>query len=164
MVSFRPLSRYEWVPTSVSSAIRRSSANRVSVPSRGMGGFLQNKDTWLQTRVHIVSVPSRGMGGFLRYANKNGRMRGYGFRPLSRYGWVPTLYKNYLEDMGWKSFRPLSRYRWFPTCWQERVTRLYYLGFLPLSRYGWFPTKGLLRTIKVRPVSVPSRGMGDFLQ
>ena len=113
--SFRPLSRYEWVPTSVSSAIRRSSANRVSVPSRGMGGFLQNKDTWLQTRVHIVSVPSRGMGGFLRYANKNGRMRGYGFRPLSRYGWVPTLYRKRGNNYEVICFRPLSRYGWVPT-------------------------------------------------
>ena len=35
----------------------------VSVPSRGMGGFLQKK-AYFEIYI-IVSVPSRGMGGFL---------------------------------------------------------------------------------------------------
>ena len=37
--------------------------------------------------------------------------------------------------------------------------------FRPLSRYGWFPTQNHLNIIKIiRRVSVPSRGMGGFLQ
>ena len=37
---------------------------QVSVPYRGMGGFLQVRGCWMRY-VHWVSGPYRGMGGFL---------------------------------------------------------------------------------------------------
>ena len=47
--SFRPLSRYGWFPTK-SRWIIADFADQVSVPSRGMGGFLRHQDTSLNLR------------------------------------------------------------------------------------------------------------------
>ena len=60
-----------------------------------MGGFLPEAAAMKQFLMD-VSVPSRGMGGFLQKydlmeLHKSGR-----FRPLSRYGWFPTtMDRNY---------------------------------------------------------------------
>ena len=87
---------------------------KVSVPSRGMGGFLL-KDFYGQSKsdrfpspleVWVVSY-SRG---YHRMSSED-----YCFRPLSRYGWFPTLFTTDLDCSVFSSFRPLSRYGWFPT-------------------------------------------------
>ena len=60
---FRPLARYAWFPTDARTNINKS-VTRVSVPSRGMGGFLHDLlNFWMK---HTVSVPSRGLGSFLQ--------------------------------------------------------------------------------------------------
>ena len=57
-----------------------------------MGGFLHCIKTIWKIWDGKVSVPSRGMGGFLRKAYKVYIEGHKGFRPLSRYGWFPTPY------------------------------------------------------------------------
>ena len=52
--------------------------------------------TWNWVKKHpwavVVSVPSRGMGGFLRGKESLLVLINLCFRPLSRYGWFPTPY------------------------------------------------------------------------
>ena len=59
----------------------------------------------------IVSVPSRGLGGFLLSAKSYlTNSNGIRFRPLARLGWVPTLMMATTLCV-WQGFRPLSRLR-----------------------------------------------------
>ena len=116
----------------------------------------------------VVSVPSRGMGGFLHEDwEYNVDYRG-GFRPLSRYGWFPTHRKDIIwsqsdavsvPSRGMGGFLPadhllgLFRYSRFPSpleVWVVSYSEKNYAinvdaeGFRPLSRYGWFPTPYLV--------------------
>ena len=73
--------------------IARDNGSLVSVPSRGMGGFLHIIiDTHNTNDAILVSVPSRGMGGFLPTKPVPCLKNICCFRPLSRYGWFPTLF------------------------------------------------------------------------
>ena len=61
-----------------------------------MGGFLHEPDQETIDDI-VVSVPSRGMGGFLLWFMLVA-VGLFGFRPLSRYGWFPTkLVKQYKQ-------------------------------------------------------------------
>ena len=71
--------------------LSRRMIQTVSVPSRGMGGFLPSQK-FLGYAKRYVSVPSRGMGGFLQNEQHSNNDQKSSFRPLSRYGWFPTPY------------------------------------------------------------------------
>ena len=55
-----------WVGSYVLATVATIATLGVSVPSRGMGGFLLKSLDLKQRPLLKVSVPSRGMGGFLR--------------------------------------------------------------------------------------------------
>ena len=55
-----------WVVSYVLATVATIATLGVSVPSRGMGGFLLKSLDLKQRPLLKVSVPSRGMGGFLR--------------------------------------------------------------------------------------------------
>ena len=63
----------------------------------------------------IVSVPSRGMGGFL-LSGSNGAEKQTGKFPSPLEVWVVSYTRKYQRSCcSRNSFRPLSRYGWFPT-------------------------------------------------
>ena len=79
-----------WV---VSYTIEQSPNERkveeVSVPSRGMGGFLQQVKVFITDKITVFPSPLEVW--VVSYFIETGleRFKG-GFRPLSRYGWFPT--------------------------------------------------------------------------
>ena len=86
------------------------------------------------------------------------------FRPLSRYGWFPTIILKIKRLLAGKSFRPLSRYGWFPTKDGEGNRPTDFMFQSPLEVWVVsYLTQFMNTAIIAGNVSVPSRGMGGFL-
>ena len=109
------------------------------------------------------------------------------FRPLSRYGWGPTLLNLNCQTLV-KSFRPLSRYGWGPTheneetkngkrkfpspleAWEVPTLGDVAVGddltLFPSLLEAWGVSYGKIHVdfnYGFKLVSVPSRGLGSFL-
>ena len=104
----------------------------VSVPSRGMGGFLPKEKVKETEIVNPVSGPSRGLGGFLLNKYKAMEFEAVFPAPIEASGvsyeekmgldmylskfpaplevWVGSYRKNKMKKYTNKSFRPLSRF------------------------------------------------------
>ena len=111
-ICFRPLSRYGWFPTDSSLSVAQMkkafpSPLEVWVVSYRIPGTRNHKYARFPSplEVWVVSYELKDYLGL-----KTTKC----FRPLSRYGWFPTLSGLYL-DADDCCFRPLSRYGWFPT-------------------------------------------------
>ena len=106
-----------------------------------MGGFLHIIiDTHNTNDAILVSVPSRGMGGFLPTKPVPCLKNICCFRPLSRYGWFPTLF-------GWGIYAIVKG-----------------CVSVPSRGMGGFLHKADgIDDLITDCVSVPSRGMGGFL-
>ena len=113
--------------------------NKFPSPLEVLGGFLRYTITCIESK-YWVSVPSRGMGSFLQKINLRNASLDVGFRPLARYGWVPT-WKDWFgnKTMCWPFPAPredwVVSYKLSQTSHPTEISR-----FWPLSRYGWNPT------------------------
>lgn len=134
---FRPLSRYRWFSTGMVEQYRLMLQCFRPLARVGWGPtveLLRELEAW-----GIVSVPSRGLGGFLRL--KKPALAGclIDFRPLSRYEWFPTESPK-VEIPEFQGF-PSPLEGWVVS-YQVSIIGKVYNGksFRPLSRVGWFPT------------------------
>ena len=86
-------------------------------------------------------APLEGMGGFLQITTEfRQEVEWTSFRPLSRYGWVPTFSGLPGDDTKYTLF-PAPLEVWVGSYENIRDCRTNGSNcFRPLSRYGWFPT------------------------
>ena len=135
---FRPLSRVGWFPTIQSHAVYTTSLI-VSGPSRGLGGFLRNG-----TGKYVnfkVEFPAPLEGWVVSYSQTVTTVFNDYLFPAPLEGWVVSYSCLAISSKPrLVSFRPLSRYGWVPTHSLMIQFQQIEICFQPLSRYGWVPT------------------------
>ena len=134
-LSFRPLSRYEWFPTEKSKTLKNDSDYMFPAPLEVWVVSYIGLFGWAIYSIGFPAPLEAWVGSYKSTLKLSMCERPRGFRPLSRYRWVPTMTFLKTTVPVLRVSGPSRGLGSFLQCLSMPMT-VTSLGFRPLSRLG----------------------------